>query len=122
MSSQVGHYRWNDQPLEHLRSGITRRFVTSERVMIGEVRFMKGDVVPAHSHVHEQFTHVVSGCLRFTLGAAGDEVVLVYAGEVIVIPSNLLHGVEALDDTLEYDVFNPPRQDWIDPDSAFLRA
>ena len=122
MSLQAAHYRWNEQRLEHLRGGITRRFVTSERVMIGEVRFERGDVVPAHSHVHEQFTHVVSGCLRFTLGAKGEDVVLVNAGEVIVIPPNLLHGVEALHDTVEYDVFNPPRQDWIDPDSGFLRG
>lgn len=122
MSSQAGHYRWDEQPQEHLRGGITRRFITSERVMIGEVRFEKGDTVPSHAHVHEQFTHVVRGCLRFTLGATGEHVVLVNAGEVIVIPPSLPHGIEALDDTLEYDVFNPPRQDWIDPGSDFLRG
>ena len=122
MSSQAKHYCWKKQPEEQLRGGITRRFITSECVMIGEVRFERGDTVPSHSHVNEQFTHVVSGCLRFTLGVAGDEVVLVSAGEVIVIPSNVLHGVEALDDTFEYDVFHPPRQDWIDPESLFLRA
>ena len=122
MSSQAEHYRWDSQPVEHLRGGITRRFVTSERVMIGEVRLEKGDIVPTHSHENEQLTHVVKGRLKFVLGAGGEQVVIVSAGEVIVIPPNLPHGVEAIEETLEYDVFNPPRQDWIDPGSGFLRG
>lgn len=121
MAENAKHYVWSKRPLEHLRGKITRRYVTSNAVMIGEVEFRKGDTVPAHRHPNEQFTHVVRGCLRFTLGDDSRDEIIVGAGEVIAIPPNLLHGVEALEDTLEYDVFNPPRQDWIDPDSAFLR-
>lgn len=122
MSERAKHYVWSERPLEHLRGGITRRYVTSNKAMIGEVTFRKGDSVPAHSHENEQFTHVVKGCLVFLLGEDGKEAVTVRAGEVILIPSNLLHAVEALEDTLEYDVFTPPRQDWIDTDSGFLRG
>lgn len=122
MSQKVKHYIWRERPLEHLRGDITRRYVTSAKMMIGEVTFKKGDAVPSHSHENEQFTHVVKGCLTFFLGERGEEAVTVRAGEVIVIPSNLPHAVEALEDTLEYDVFTPPRQDWIDTEDGFLRG
>ena len=122
MSAQASHYRWTERPTEQLRPGIARRFVTSERMMMGEVTLAKGKTVPPHSHENEQFTHVVKGALRFTFGPNAEDVVLVRAGEVVLIPSGLLHGVEALEDTLEYDVFTPPRQDWIDLESDFLRA
>lgn len=36
------------------------------------------------------------------------------AGEVLVIPSGVLHQAAALEDTLDVDVFCPPRQDWLD--------
>ena len=122
MPEHATHFKWKELPVERLRGGITRRFVTSERAMIGEVSFRKGDTVPAHQHDNEQFTHVVSGALRFTLGQLGENAATVRAGEVILIPSGLLHAVEALEDTLEYDVFSPPRRDWLDPASDFLRG
>ncbi|MFT3972102.1 MAG: cupin domain-containing protein [Amaricoccus sp.] len=122
MNGKASHHIWRERPLEALRGNITRRYVTSDRMMLGEVTFEKGDSVPPHRHENEQFTHVLRGCLKFTLGDKGEDTVVVAAGEVIVIPSDLLHAVEALEDTLEYDMFTPPRQDWIDSESAFLRG
>ena len=122
MQDQAQHFRWPDRPLEQLRDGVARRFVTSASAMIGEVTLQKGATVPPHAHDNEQFTHVVSGKLRVSLGENDKQIVMVGPGEVILIPSGLLHAVEAIEDTLEYDVFTPPRQDWIDPDSRFLRG
>ncbi len=122
VQTQAQHFRWLDRPLEQLRPGIARRFVTSASAMIGEVTLQKGSIVPPHAHENEQFTHVVRGSLRITLGIDGGQVVVVGVGEVILIPSNLVHAVEAMEDTLEYDVFTPPRRDWIDPENTFLRG
>lgn len=122
MQDQAQHFRWPDRPLEQLRDGVARRFVTSASAMIGEVTLEKGAIVPPHAHDNEQFTHVVRGKLRVSLGEGGEQVVIVGPGEVILIPRGLIHAVEALEDTLEYDVFTPPRQDWIDPASDFLRG
>jgi quercetin dioxygenase-like cupin family protein len=47
--------------------------------------------------------------------------VIVRAGEVLVIPSNLPHSALALEDTLDVDVFNPPRQDWLAGTDDYLR-
>ena len=32
------------------------------------------------------------------------------------------HAVVALEDSVAIDIFNPPRQDWIDGDDAYLRG
>jgi quercetin dioxygenase-like cupin family protein len=115
------HYRWNDLTAEPLKGGITRRLITSERMMIAHVYLTKGDEVPRHAHENEQITYILEGALHFWLGENGTEEVTVRAGEVLVIPSNLPHRALALEDTLDVDVFNPPRQDWLNGSDAYLR-
>ena len=115
------HYRWDDLKAESLKGTITRKLITSERMMIAHVYLKKGDDVPQHAHENEQITYILSGALHFWLGADGGEEVVVRAGEVLVIPSNLPHRALALEDTLDVDVFNPPRQDWLTGTDAYLR-
>lgn len=114
-------YRWAEIPLEQLRGTITRKLVTSERMMIAHVYLKQGDEVPLHSHENEQITYILSGALRFWLGGDAEHVT-VRAGEVLVIPSNLPHRALALEDTLDLDVFCPPRQDWLAGTDAYLRT
>jgi len=115
------HYRWDDLPAEELKGGITRRLITGDRMMIAHVYLKKGDEVPRHSHDNEQITYILEGALHFRLGANGEREQIVRAGEVLVIPSNLPHSALALEDTLDVDVFNPPRQDWLAGTDAYLR-
>lgn len=116
---------WDDVKLEELNPLISRRLITSERMMLAHVYLKKGAIVPAHDHHNEQFTYILSGVLRFWLGEHADNPGEVYtdvhAGEVLVIPSNLRHRAEALEDTLDVDVFNPPREDWLNGSDAYLR-
>jgi quercetin dioxygenase-like cupin family protein len=78
--------------------------------------------VPRHQHHNEQFTYIIEGALRFEIGEDGAEEVIVRAGEVLHIPSNVWHMAEALEDTLDMDIFNPPREDWLNhTDSYFHR-
>jgi quercetin dioxygenase-like cupin family protein len=120
-ATDAKHYRWADVPAEPLKGGLTRRLITAERMMIAHVHFDKGDEVPMHRHDNEQITYILEGALHFWLGPTGDREVTVRAGEVLVIPSNLEHRALALEDTLDMDVFNPPRQDWLDGSDAYLR-
>jgi quercetin dioxygenase-like cupin family protein len=115
------HYRWNDLPREELNPLIGRRLITGERMMIAHVYLAKGALVPKHSHENEQITYILEGCLRFSLGEDGSETLDVRAGEVLTIPPNLPHAAEALEDTLDVDIFNPPREDWLDGSDAYLR-
>jgi quercetin dioxygenase-like cupin family protein len=121
-SVAVSHYRWDDMPAEPLKPGLTRKLITGERMMIAHVHFKKGEVVPQHSHDNEQLTYILSGALHFKFGAKGEQEITVRAGEVVVIPSSVPHSAVALEDTLDVDVFCPPRQDWLNGTDAYLRG
>jgi quercetin dioxygenase-like cupin family protein len=106
-------------PLEHLNPLIDRQFVYGERAMLARVLLRKGAVVPEHSHENEQITYILEGALRFTMG--NGQVITVGVGEVLVIPSHMPHKAEALEDTVDLDIFTPPRADWIAGTDAYLR-
>ena len=110
----VTHHRWNDMPKQRVTDVIDRRVITGERMMLAHVYLKKGSVVPRHSHDNEQLTYILEGALKFFIGPEGAQELIVRAGEVLVIPANVPHQAEALEDTLDVDVFSPPRQDWLD--------
>ena len=115
-------HRWEDMPREELNPLLGRRLVTGERIMLAHVYLKKGCIVPTHSHENEQLTYVLDGALRFWLGEDGTDERVIRAGEVLVIPSRLPHKAEALEDTLDVDIFSPPRQDWLDKTDDYLRG
>ena len=121
MATTAKHYRWDDIPKEKLNDLLQRRLVTGERIMLSHVYMKKGCVVPLHHHENEQVTYILEGTLRFWLGADQKQQVDVHAGEVLTIPSNLPHKAEALEDTLDVDIFDPPRQDWLEGKDQYLR-
>jgi len=121
-NAAVTFYRWDEMPKERVTDMIDRRLVTGERIMLAHVYLAKGSIVPQHSHENEQITYILEGALRFAIGADKKQVIVVRAGEVLHIPSNVPHEAEALEDTLDVDVFSPPRQDWLDgTDDYFQR-
>jgi len=120
-TSPVTFHRWDDMPKERVTDTIARRLVVGERMMLAHVYLAKGAIVPRHSHENEQLTYILEGALRFWIGDDGAQEIVVRAGEVLVIPSNVPHRAEALEDTLDIDVFDPPRQDWLDGTDHYLR-
>ena len=121
----VTKHSWADTKLEQLNPLLSRKVLTAKDTMIAQVFLKKGCVVTGHQHVNEQVTYILEGCLRFWIGdhamKPGTEFIDVHAGEVLLIPSNVPHRAEALEDTLDLDVFNPPRQDWLDGTDKYLR-
>ena len=117
----VTFYRWEDMPKEQVNAGLSRRLVTGERMMLAHVYLKKGNVVPRHHHENEQLTYVVEGALHFWIGEDESEQVTVRAGEVLHLPSWVWHKAEALEDTLDVDVFSPPRADWLAKTDDYLR-
>ena len=118
---EATRYRWDDMPKEMLKPDLGRRLISTDRLMLAHVYLEKGCIVPTHSHENEQLTYILEGALRFWIGEDLKEEVIVRAGEVLHIPSNVPHKAEALEDTLDVDVFSPPRQDWLDKTDAYLR-
>ena len=122
MEKRAKHYRWDEVPLENMNPLLDRRVVSGERMMIAQVLLKKDSVVPAHSHDNEQISYIVSGAVKFLLGEDQNEEVIVHAGEVLVIPSNLRHSAVALEDSVDVDIFCPPREDWLDGSDKYLRS
>ena len=120
-SDGVTLHRWEDMPKTELRPDLHRRFIATERVMLAQLYLEPGSVVPYHEHENEQLTYILEGTLRFWLGEDQSEVIDVHAGEVLHIPSNVWHKAEALVDTLDVDVFSPPREDWLKKTDDYLR-
>ena len=89
---------------------LSRKSVTGRREMIVQLYVKRGCLVPMHAHESEQMTYVLQGALKFLVG--GEEIT-VREGEVLHIPSNVPHKALALEDTLDVDIFSPPRQDWL---------
>jgi quercetin dioxygenase-like cupin family protein len=115
------HYRWDDMKKETLKPGLDRRLISTDRMMLAHVYLEEGCVVPKHAHENEQLTYILEGVLRFWLGDDESKILDVRAGEVLHIPSNLAHRAEALERTLDVDIFCPPRQDWLDGSDDYLR-
>ncbi len=109
---------WHTVALEDLNPLLQRQFVVGQEIMLARVLLKKGCIVPLHSHHNEQLTYIVEGALKFYID--GKEIV-VNAGEVLCIPSNMPHQAEALEDTVDLDVFTPPRADWINKTDDYLR-
>jgi len=103
-------YRWDEIALEKITEMVSRKIIPGERLMMAHVYLKRGALVPVHRHDAEQMTYVLQGALRVTVG--GEEVT-VREGEVLHIASGLDHQAEAIDDTLELDLFSPVRQEWI---------
>ena len=104
--------------VEALNPLLGRQFVVGERMMLARIHLKKGCIIPQHSHPNEQLAYVVQGALKFQV--EGREVV-VRAGEVLCIPPDLPHQAEALEDTIDLDIFTPPRADWINKTDQYLR-
>ena len=111
--------RWKEVELERLNPLIERQMVVGDQLMVARVLLAKGAHVPLHSHHNEQVTYILEGALKF--GLNGEEVV-VRAGEVLCIPPNVPHQAVALEDTVDLDIFTPPREDWIAKTDAYLRG
>jgi unsaturated pyranuronate lyase len=117
--AELRHIPWSTVELEQLNPLLQRQFVVGRDIMVARVLLKKGCVVPEHSHINEQITYILDGALKFWID--GKEII-VNSGEVLTIPPNMRHKAEALADTVDLDVFNPPRADWMSKDDSYLRG
>jgi unsaturated pyranuronate lyase len=117
--TELQYIPWHTIPLEDLNPQLQRQFVVGQEIMVARVLLKKGCVVPEHSHHNEQLTYILDGALKFWID--GREIV-VHAGEVLCIPAHMPHKAEAMEDTVDLDVFTPPRADWIEKNDQYLRG
>jgi quercetin dioxygenase-like cupin family protein len=119
MKPELKYIPWNTVELEDLNPLLQRQMLVGQNLMLARVLLKKGCIVPEHSHHNEQLTYILEGALRFWID--GKEII-VKAGEVLAIPPHMPHKAEALEDTVDLDVFNPPREDWLGKTDVYLRG
>ncbi|HXM95643.1 MAG TPA: cupin domain-containing protein [Candidatus Dormibacteraeota bacterium] len=116
--AELKHIPWSKVEREHLNPQIDREMLVGDKIMLARVLMKKGAHVPRHHHHNEQVSYILEGALKFSVD--GKEIV-VRAGEVLCIPPNLPHEAWALEDTVDLDVFDPPREDWLNKTDDYLR-
>lgn len=112
-------HSWANIAREELNPDFARQVIHTERMTIARVFLRAGSAVPRHSHENEQVSVVEQGKLKFIFDDGREEVVA--AGECMQIAPNAPHRVEALEETVGYDLFAPVRADWLRGDDAYLR-
>jgi quercetin dioxygenase-like cupin family protein len=114
----MDHYQWDKVQREKLNASLERQAIHSDNMTVARMYLKKGCLVPEHSHYNEQVSMMEQGSAKFVL--AGVERVM-NAGEVIRIPPNVPHYVEAMEDCVALDLFSPRREDWIRGEDSYLR-
>ena len=117
--AKLQYIPWTTVPIEDLNPLLQRHFIVGHEILLARVLLKKGCIVPKHSHHNEQVTYILEGALKFWID--GKEII-VNAGEVLTIPPHMPQKAEALVDTVDLDVFNPPREDWINKTDDYLRG
>jgi quercetin dioxygenase-like cupin family protein len=117
-AANLQYIPWHMIPLEDLNPLLQRQFVVGQEIMLARVLLKKGCIVPEHFHHNEQLTYIVEGALKFWID---NQEIVVHAGEVLCIPANMPHKAEAMEDTVDLDIFTPPRADWINKTDQYLR-
>jgi len=102
---------FNTKKKVRIWDGITGGLHHSDQLTFAHLTLEKGAQASEHSHVHEQWTHVLSGELEFTLGS---EKLVLTSGMAAFIPSNVLHSAKAITACNVIDCFLPVRQDFVE--------
>src|SRR5574341_1190656 len=103
-------YRWDGVENEQMNPLLARQVIHGEKMTVARIHLRKGGIVPLHHHVNEQLSVLESGRVRFTVG---DRETILEPGDMLMIPSNVPHAVEALEDSVATDINSPVREDWL---------
>ncbi len=102
-------HKFSDIPEKDLVEGIKGKYIHTDNNTVGLITIEKGAILPAHSHIHEQITQVISGKLEMTIDGITK---VLEADSITVIPSNAIHSANALTNCVVIDTFFPVREDY----------
>jgi quercetin dioxygenase-like cupin family protein len=96
-------------PAREIAPGFRGRYVHSDQITQGRVDIAPGSVIPDHSHLHEQWTLLLSGSFELTVSGVTH---LMHPGQILYIAPHERHSARALTACAVLDVFHPPRDDY----------
>ena len=107
-----GDERGYKTPLEGIRQ---KTLVHGQRTLMTEFKLEAGSVLPRHHHPHEQIGYLVRGRLRLFVGSDEYDA---RAGDSWCVESDVVHGAEALEESVAVEVFSPVREDYLPESEA----
>lgn len=103
---------WDTIAKVNVKEGITRQVFYGEKIMLCLNTLQPGVHADLHSHPHEQLLMIQQGeCIV----ALGDERIRMKAGDMLYVPSNVMHDLTVTSDIEVHnlDIFYPIREDYL---------
>lgn len=101
---------------QNVGEGVRRKILAYEPLMMMVyVEFKRGSIGPLHRHPHTQMTYIESGSFEVFIGGKKQ---ILGGGDCYYIPSDVEHGVVALEDSTLVDIFTPVREDFLPVETA----
>lgn len=102
-------YSLNDQKWEDMGGNQKRRIIHMDNITTMFFQAPKGLITSEdHSHVNEQVSYLIKGKLKIIIG---DKKRIINENEGYMVPPNIKHHIEVLEDSLIIDFFSPKRVD-----------
>jgi quercetin dioxygenase-like cupin family protein len=95
-------YNWSKVAKERVSPLASRQIIYADAMTVIRRRYRKGALTGMHRHAEEQLCMVQRGSLRVIVDGHEQRVT---AGDTLIIPSNVTHSVEALENTVVIDLF-----------------
>ena len=87
-----------------------KTLVYGAKTLMTEFVLKKGNVLPLHSHPHEQTGYLVRGHIVLTVSGERHDVL---PGDSWCFLGGVPHGAEILEDSVAIEVFAPVREDYV---------
>jgi len=101
-------HKYEDIPVKKFGEGIDLRRVPMSTIAQTWIEMKQGHFSPLHRHEDEQTVVLISGKLRARSGPNGDEIYTeMKPGDILTVPSNVIHQVEALENSVFCEAFGP---------------
>ncbi len=87
-----------------------KTLVYGEKTLLARFHLKKGSELPSHTHPHEQTGCLISGRMRLHIDGRAFEA---WPGDSWVIPGDVEHRAEILEDSVAIEVFSPVREEFL---------
>ena len=83
---------------------LVKPLIKGDEMTFLEIHYKAGVGAPLHTHTHESIAYVVRGKVKSTVGA---EAFVMGPGDVCRHPKGVLHGLEAIEDSVVVEIKAP---------------
>ena len=83
---------------------MVKPLIKGDEMTFLEIRYAAGVGAPLHTHTHESIAYVVKGKVKSTVGS---EEFIMGPGDVCRHPKGVLHGLEALEESVVVEIKSP---------------